>query len=582
MFMITENKIIVKKMLLLFKPYRKEILYIFICIAVSSCISIVLPLISRSIIDEGLLQYNFPLVCKQSFLVLGLILIEQGISFAEMKNVAYINSMILYHLTKVSFKHLIRLKVHYYTNKNTTEIIKDIDFDINNVARISDRFVFHIIDQLFKIIGGMAGLFILDWRLASLVVGIFPLKYAFIKYLTKKKERSMQSFMEYNSAYFSWLGDAVEGIKEIKIFELYNKKIGEFITAQRKIVRMNMKLIMMDKVNDMFEIVLDQMVTTCLYVAGAILIFNYEFSLGGLFAFITYSLYVTGPITAFMNIKYSFANMLPSARRLFEFLDGMECEEYKKVFKNKEKEIWQQPRGEIEFQDVSFCYEEKSKYILNQVGFKIAAGEKVAILGANGSGKTTLINLLLKFYKPVQGRILVDGVDIDSIKLTEYRRLVSAVPQHSHIFNTSVRSNIVMNKAYDKKRYETVLQHSQSSGFIQDYDDKRNAGNNGARLSGGQKQKLAIARALYKDSKILILDEATANFDIVSERNLFEVIQKECSEKTVLYITHRISILKYVDKIIWLDKGQIRYIGTYDCLCENMLYENLIKNCNTL
>lgn len=576
--MIQNNKMIISKLLSLFKPYTRKIIYIFICIILSSCISIVLPLISREIIDDGLLNYNFSLVYKSSFLALGLVIIDQIIKFLETRNVSYINSMILYHLTKISFKHLLRLKVQFYNNKNTTEIIKNIDFDINNVARISDRFVFHIIDQIFKIIGGMLGLFILDWRLASLVICVFPLKYFLVKYLSKVKEKSMQSYIEYNSEFFSWLGDAVEGVKEIKIFELYNKKIGEFIAGQRKIIKMNIKLTIMDKVNDMFEIILDQMLVTCLYIIGAIIIFKSEFSVGGLFAFITYSIYVTGPISAFMNVKYSFANMLPSARRLFDFLDTNECEEKKLLVMNNSEIDIQSTNGEIEFEDVSFSYEEGGKKILQQISFKISKGEKIAIIGSNGSGKTTMINLLLRFYKPQKGRILVDGININTIKLTEYRRLVSAVTQNPYLFNTTILNNILMKKAYRKKEYDEALLYSQSGDFVSIHDDcKQNIGNNGVMLSGGQKQKLAIARALYKNSKILILDEATANFDIASEENLFKAIQNTFVEKTIIYITHKINILKYVDRVIWLEKGKVHYIGTYDDLCETMLYEKLMK-----
>lgn len=576
--MIQNNKMIISKLLSLFKPYTRKIIYIFICIILSSCISIALPLISREIIDDGLLNYNFSLVYKSSFLALGLVIIDQIIKFLETRNVSYINSMILYHLTKISFKHLLRLKVQFYNNKNTTEIIKNIDFDINNVARISDRFVFHIIDQIFKIIGGMLGLFILDWRLASLVICVFPLKYFLVKHLSKVKEKSMQSYIEYNSEFFSWLGDAVEGVKEIKIFELYNKKIGEFIAGQRKIIKMNIKLTIMDKVNDMFEIILDQMLVTCLYIIGAIIIFRSEFSVGGLFAFITYSIYVTGPISAFMNVKYSFANMLPSARRLFDFLDTNECEEKKLLVMNNSEIDIQSTNGEIEFEDVSFSYEEGGKKILQHISFKISKGEKIAIIGSNGSGKTTMINLLLRFYKPQKGRILVDGININTIKLTEYRRLVSAVTQNPYLFNTTILNNILMKKAYRKKEYDEALLYSQSGDFVSIHDDcKQNIGNNGVMLSGGQKQKLAIARALYKNSKILILDEATANFDIASEENLFKAIQNTFVEKTIIYITHKINILKYVDRVIWLEKGKVHYIGTYDDLCETMLYEKLMK-----
>lgn len=569
---------ILKRILQFFKPYVKNIIYAIICVTLSACINVILPIVSKQIIDKGLLDNNFSLIVNYSVFVLILVIVDQGIKILETANVAYVNSMIVYTLNKICFKHLLRLKLRYYNNVNTTQIVKNLDVDINNIAMVLDRSAFYVIDQIFKVIGGTVGLILLEWKLTFLIIFLFPLKYIFVKYLSNIKEEIMEQFITLTSKYYSWLGDTINGIKEVKLFHLYSKKTGELVRKQKKIIRMNVKIALIDKINDVIEVILDQIIVTCLYIIGAIMIFDYKFSVGGLFAFITYSIYVTNPISAILNAQYNFSNILPSARRLFDFLDKENEENLPITCNNKLAEFnIEDIRGEIVFENVSFSYENNLK-VLVDINFKINSGEKVAIVGVNGSGKTTIINLLLRFYKSNIGRILIDGIDINNFGLIEYRHLVSASIQNIYLFNSTIRENIILNNKYNENKYIETLKNSQSLD-IEGTMDNKYIGSNGTLLSGGQKQKIGMARTLYKESKVLILDEATSNYDILSEENLYKTIQEKFKNKTVLYITHRVNILKYVDKVIMLDKGKVCCIGNHADLCKNnQQYKDFIKS----
>lgn len=241
-------------------------------------------------------------------------------------------------------------------------------------------------------------------------------------------------------------------------------------------------------------------------------------TIGAAFAFISYSGYVTGPVSALLNLKMYFARIIPSAKRLFQFLD-MEVEE------DTGTKILEKNSPKIEFKNVGFSYD-KARCILKDVNFFANSGEKIAIIGQNGSGKTTILNLLLRFYEPDQGAILVDGIDIRKIQLKDLRDLFAVVSQDPYLFLGGIEENINLSKKFNQQQISLAMKASGVSEFMRRMsdEDKKQIGQNGARLSGGEKQKIAVARALLKDAPIIILDEATANFDVESDQYLHNII----------------------------------------------------------
>ena len=212
---------------------------------------------------------------------------------------------------------------------------------------------------------------------------------------------------------------------------------------------------------------------------------------------------------------------------------------------------------------VSFAYE-KHKYILKNVDILFAKGSKTAIIGRNGSGKTTVINLLTRMYEPVGGRILLGTEDISELSLSEYRNMVSVVSQQIYLFNDTIRNNICLYKQLDDTVTEAACRDSGLEDFINEVSLDYVVGQNGAMLSGGQKQKIALARALIHDKPIVIFDEATSSTDAYSEQQINGLLNTRLKEKTVIVITHKKEILSEVDQIVVLKEGMIADIGKYD------------------
>lgn len=327
---------------------------------------------------------------------------------------------------------------------------------------------------------------------------------------------------------------------------------------------MNIRMAFIDKFNEYSESLIFQVINNSLYILGAYMVFHMDFTIGGLFAFLTYSAYVTGPISAILNVSYSFANVMPSARRLFEFLDT-ETEQDRQSGKpvRLERESF---KGRIKFEDVSFSYQ-PGVQILNKVYFEIQPGETVVITGANGSGKSTLVHLLLRFHIPCEGTITLDGIDINRMRLRDYRKLIAVVSQDNYLFDTTIEENIGSGLQLKPPQLLQAAHESRAHDFIMELPlgYQSMPGRNGTALSGGQRQKIAMARAFAKDSPILILDEATSHYDTESEQELNEWLAvMRNKRKTILIISHKPHLLKSADRFLRVSSSGITELFNYE------------------
>jgi len=545
----------------------------------SLAISMVIPLISKKIMDDGLLKNNFDIILKFSLISIFLIILQRIINMLEAGFRTHINSHMSYNLSKDAFKHLLKQEIQFFNNSNTAEIINNINTDVSNISRISDRTTFYIFTEFFRVIGGLTGLFIINWRLTILVVCSIPFRYMFVRLLAKQRNKIFEQYIEDMGRYYSWYGDTIGGIREVKLWGLDRVKIGQFIKKQRNLIKSNIKMNITDSANEFSESFMMEFVVNAIYILGGYMVCKDDLTIGGLFAFITYSAYVTGPIFAILNIGYSFASIIPSAKRLFNFMD-MKSEDFAKKGQAIDKSTL---KGKIKFENVSFGYD-KNKTILKNINFEINSGEKVAIIGSNGSGKSSIINLILRFYKPDAGRILLDDVNIEDLNLKDYRSLISVVSQDVYLFDTTIKENINLSLPVADSEVHRAAKESGADKFIDRLSEKYDysVGENGSKLSGGEKQKVAVARGLVRDSKILILDEATSNYDVESEIELCEYIKENYTDKTVIVITHKPEILKIMDTIYVLQKGEIVGRGSHDELYrDNISYREAVSKCSS-
>lgn len=554
------NSEAVKKLLGLLKGYSKTIAVIIGCLLISTGLSLCIPLLNRQIMDEGFIGENKSLLIELTLILMAIYGINSIIDIIKEKKRVEISAKLQYFLSEQSFAHLMKMKMSYFNNTNYAELLNNINTDIGKMVMISDESIFFVVTQTFNMIGGLIGLFIIDYRMSILVIIFIPIKCIVMKYFAKKQKSIMEDFIRRNQEYAKWFGDTVEGIKEVKLFNIFDKKNNEFLIRQKGIIDKQKQMNMLSQWNIITDSIMVQLLSTVLYIVGGSLVFDLQLSVGSVFAFITYSSYVTGPISAILNIGYLLSGIIPSTKRYYEFMDLQEETESGKHL----EPIF----GELRLQNVSFSYE-VGKPVLRAINLTFPKGSKTALMGRNGSGKTTIINLLTRVYNPVSGYILLNETDISEISLHKYRNMVSVVSQQIYLFNDTIRNNICLYQNVSDEVIRAACNESGLEDFLKEVSLDYVVGQNGAMLSGGQKQKIALVRALVHDKPIIIFDEVTSNTDSYSEYQINNLLHTRLKNKTVIIITHKREILSEVDRIIMLRDGIVVKNENYDELIGN-------------
>ena len=548
------NSEAVRKLLGLLKQYNKTIAVIIGCLLISTGLSLCIPLISRQIMDAGFIGGNKSLLIKCTLVLMAIYSVIAIIDILKEKKRVNISANLQYCLSEQSFFHLMKMEAGCFNRTNYAELLNNIYVDINKMVSVADESFFFVVTQGFNMMGGIVGLFIIDYRMTLLVLIFIPIKFIVMKKFAKKQKSIVEEFIKSNQNYASWFGDTVGGIKEVKLFNIYKEKYEEFSIRQKSIIEKQKQLNMLSQWNIKADSIMVHLLSTVLYIVGANLVFELQLSVGSVFAFITYSSYVTGPISAILNIGYLLSGIIPSTKRFYEFMDLKE--------ENDDGVLTEKVFGDLEFENIFFSYEAE-KPLLMDVQMKFPKGSKTALIGRNGSGKSTIINLLTRLYDPANGRILLNGTDISNISLTDYRNMVSIVSQQIYLFNDTIRNNICLYKEVSEEDIKAACRDSGLDNFLKEVSLEYIVGQNGSMLSGGQKQKIALARALVHERPILLFDEVTSNTDVYSEHQINGLLHTRLKDKTVIMVTHRQEILKKVDQIIILKDGVIADRGMY-------------------
>ena len=342
------------------------------------------------------------------------------------------------------------------------------------------------------------------------------------------------------------------------------------IRFQKSINKADYEINMLSEYNGSVDTFLLNILQILIYISGIYLIVNSGLSVGSIFAFVTYSGYVTVPVISVLNILFLLSGVIPSAKRYFAFRDKEEEEDQGNIIPSDKFH-------NIRIENLCFSY--SNSLLFENLSFEICSGEKVAIIGGNGVGKSTLLKLIMRVYKPSSGKITLNDIPIEEYDLEQYRKIYSVVNQNVYLFNASIKENILLYEKEDFEKLEKSLENSGLVDFISSGKLNDMVGDNGIKLSGGQRQRIALARAFYRDKEVCILDEANSSVDIYYEKQLEELLLEEMKDKTLIMITHRLDILSKVDKIIFLKPNSDYVIGGYQDLIKNdQEFKHMILN----
>lgn len=469
---------------------------------------------------------------------------------------------------------LLCLPLKFHKDKKMGEIISRVERGGNYLETIIDDVVFSTLPAFFTVALALIIMFRVQWFLAFFV-GAFILFYAFITIIKVRPIVSGQK--KINKATEKVYGDFYDSILNIQTVKsstaedlekrkyIYNFK--DFLLPKRKLY-----FLLWQSLNA-WQSFIYSFGFVAVFGSALYLLRQGAISAGELVMFIGYIFLVFTPLVQLAWQYRRIRNGITAIQRVRDLV-GLETEQYKKEGMADLKV----EKGEIIFEDVSFGYT-YNQSVLEDIGFKVKSGENVAIVGESGVGKTTLVDLISRYYAPVSGRILIDGIDISDATLKSLRENIAIVPQEITLFNDTIKNNIKYGKpeAPIKKIIEAA-KAANAHQFIQKFSKKYNqlVGERGVKLSTGQKQRVAIARALLRDPKILILDEATSSLDVKTEKLVQGALNKLIKGRTTFIIAHRLSTIVNADKILVLEEGRLVQQGTHERLIkEEGVYKKL-------
>ena len=459
------------------------------------------------------------------------------------------------------YEKLQELSLKFYHDKQTGELMSRVINDTRHIELLIAHAVPDVIANVIIIIGVTIMLFAINARLAMLSLLAVPillvLSVVFAKLVLPIFRRAQIIMGELNAN----LQDNLSGMKEIQIFNQTEKETEKISTSARSHAVAILNALRLSAAYGGAVQYLSQIGTVVVIAYGGHMALYGYVDVADIVAFIMYLAIFYQPISALARLNEDLQTSIAGAERVFEILDE---EEDVKEAENAYQ--LQDVKGHIEFKNVGFHYVEGNE-VLKEINVEIQPGEVVAIVGPTGVGKTTFINLLNRFYDPVEGDIYVDGHNLRNVSLKSLRNSMSNVMQDVFLFNDTLAQNIAYGKAEASK--EEVIEASKlarADDFIAELDEGYDTmvGERGMRLSGGQKQRVSIARAVLRDRPILILDEATAAVDVETEKQIREALDDVMKDRTTVIIAHRLSTIKKAHKIIVLKDGQIEDMGTHD------------------
>ena len=565
------------------RPYTPQLLLSLGCIVCSSVLTLMPSILTGKIIDEGLIGQNFERLVFYIVLSLAVTFAANMIGVAE----NYLNSWIAQHITfdmrNSMYRHLQSMSQRFFTSNNQGDIITRMTSDISGVEQVITNTYSSILSNSITLTVALIAMYRKNWILATVGIIIVPLFTIPTRKAGQRRWTLTREAQECNDEINGILNEtlSVSGQTLVKLFCREEQEYKKYERANGRMISLNIRERMAGRWFFMLLHTLTSIGPMLLYLVGGILIMKYHSSLtvGDITVLVALLGRMYGPVNSLLNIQVDWIRSMAMFTRIFEYFD-MPVE-----IKNAPDAIVpDHAEGSVEFRHVGFSYEPERK-ILKDVSFRLESGRSVAIVGPSGSGKSTTINLIPRLYDVQEGEVLFDGVDVRRLDLTFLRSSIGVVTQETYLFNGTIRENLLYVRP---DATEDELEDACRKANIWDFIEKQEkgldtvVGNRGLKLSGGEKQRISIARVLLRKPALLIFDEATASLDSISEAKIQEAIDPLVNSCTSILIAHRLSTILSADEIIVLKDGQIVERGVHKDLVKaggvyTELYETQFK-----
>lgn len=574
------TKQLLKRIFSYLRPYIKQLLLVFVCIIVSAILGVLPSMLTGRMIDDGLIQKDFDILVKLVAASFGVLLLSNAITALE----TYVNTWVAQHITydmkNEMYAHMLTMSQRFFTQNRQGDVITRMTSDIDGVRTVVLNTMTSIFSNIAVVVTTAVALFQKNWVLALIGVGIVPLLTIPTNNVGKKRWRIALKVQEQNDKLNQELNEtlSVSGQQLVKLFGNEKREYDKYKSINGERTRLGIRERMAGMLFWRTMNIFTSMGPMLIYLAGGFMIIKLgvtSLSVGDITVIVALLNRLYRPVDQLFSVQVDIVRSMALFTRIFEYLD-LEPDIKNKPGALKPAETY----GRVEFDSVSFCYQQGKK-TLDDISFVIEPGSTVALVGPSGAGKSTIANLVPRLYDVSGGRVLIDGTDVRDLDLRYLRKSIGLVTQETYLFNGTIRENLLYAKA-DATDDELikVCKDANIHDFIISLKDgyDTQVGNRGFKLSGGEKQRVSIARAMLKEPAIIILDEATSALDSISESLIQSAFERLLKGRTSLVIAHRLSTIIAADNILVVEGGRIVQSGSHQQLVgQDGVYKNLYE-----
>jgi len=545
------------------QPYWKQMALAAISLTIWSLISLAMPYASRYLVDSVFVTYSRTDLNRITMILLGLFIFQAFIGYGQNYLLQFLGQRVVADLRLAIQQHLLYLPMRFFKESRVGEIVSRVTNDVTTLQVVLTETPIALLRQVITIIGGIVLMAIMQWKLTLLIFAIIPPLLFLAMFFGRKVEHLSTKVQDRLAKTISTLEESISGIRIVKSFtqESYEEK--RFKDRIEKTFDTTMDRTRMRAAFIPLVSFLGFIAITGLVWIGGQFVLSGSLTPGELVAFLFYMAMVAAPLGEFAGVYTQIREAIGAAKRVFEIMESPS-----EPLQTAEAITMPPIVGRVVFHEVGFEYEPGS-LVLSDIDLIVNPSEVIALVGPSGVGKTTMVNLIPRFFDPTQGFIEIDGYKLSEVTLQSLRSQIGLVPQETFLFDGTVGENIAYSNL--KASEEAIIAASRAAyahEFIEALTDgyETEVGERGIKLSVGQRQRIAIARALLKDPRILILDEATSSLDSESEQMVQKALHVLMENRTTFVIAHRLSTIRNANRILVLEEGQIVEQGTHEAL----------------
>ena len=560
------NGALIRRILGYLKPYWLQFLLVFLTILLSAVVGLLPSIITGRIVDEALVGKNMTLLVKLLILAFVTLTGSQVISVLESYINAWISQRIIFDMKNQMYDHLQHMPHAFFTSEKQGDIITRMNTDISGVSSVISGTLSSIVSNVATVTTTLVALFTMSWKLAIVGIVVIPLLILPTKSVGKKRYQILTDAQAKNDEMNQLINEtlSVSGSLLVKLFTREKREYERFVEVNEEVTQLSLKE---SNSGRWFRVLLGmftQLGPLLIYFAGGWFIITKAdpaLTVGTITATVSLINRLYRPVESLLNIHVDFTRSLALFTRIFDYFDMPNP-----IRSPENGEKPDVTDADIVYEHVRFSYD-PDKPLLRDIDFTVPGGRMYAIVGPSGSGKSTVVNLIPRLYDVLDGRVTVAGVDVRDFDLTYLRQQIGVVTQDSYLFNGTIRENLLYAKEdATQEELEAACYIANLTDFIANQPEGYDTvvGNRGLKLSGGEKQRLSIARVILKDPKILILDEATSALDSITENAIQDALEALMEGRTSIVIAHRLSTILKADKILVVKDGVIAEAGTHD------------------